>query len=275
VFLAGMDAGVGSSESPALNFTPEWGLGVKWSVTGDQKGISGGRHLANKEIVKRGEAEEANRLLYVALTRAQEHLVLSWSQKPGKPTNWAKTVTAGFALDGKIADSTARIEEYRAPDGKPFEVRVRVTAERPPLFAGLTGAAGMVGSTVLERPALSEQFDPNATATNLAMFASCPRRYYLSGYLGWSGDLVRARAHGRGGPTKATELGTQVHQLLAGEAVEKPAWYKGACVAVRDRSCLPPPCAPVRAGAAASLEALTICPSSSWTLRQAIPRDPV
>ena len=50
---------------------------------------------------KQREAEESHRLLYVAMTRAEQHLVLSFSgQRPG---NWAKVVveaSAAIDLDG-------------------------------------------------------------------------------------------------------------------------------------------------------------------------------
>ena len=42
--------------------------------------------------LKQREKEEGNRLLYVAMTRAEEHLVLSFSTNGKKPQNWAAIV---------------------------------------------------------------------------------------------------------------------------------------------------------------------------------------
>jgi len=55
--------------------------------------------------------------------------------------------------------------------------------------------------------------------TALANFAGCPRRYYLGRYLGFE-----ARPHGIAteGELSASELGTQVHELLAGRPVPLP-----------------------------------------------------
>jgi CRISPR/Cas system-associated exonuclease Cas4 (RecB family) len=81
---------------------------------------------------------------------------------------------------------------------------------------------------MLTLPDVMEQHDSNVTVTGLAKFASCPRQYYLSMYLGYEGR----RRGGAWGDTDdageedrdltAGEFGTQVHALLAGTPVERP-----------------------------------------------------
>jgi CRISPR/Cas system-associated exonuclease Cas4 (RecB family) len=75
-------------------------------------------------------------------------------------------------------------------------------------------------------PAAGAQQDGNATVTALSLFASCPRKYYLSGYLGFEGrprkpgeDTI---ASGLSAGLSAAAFGTQVHALLAGNAVPDP-----------------------------------------------------
>ena len=41
-------------------------------------------------------------------------------------------------------------------------------------------------------PAVSGQHDSNATVTALSLFASCPRKYYLSRYLGFDGRVPQS-----------------------------------------------------------------------------------
>ena len=56
------------------------------------------------------------------------------------------------------------------------------------------GAAGAASARLTARGAAdsrsgrrsSGQYDSNATVTSVAMFADCPRRYYLERYLGWT-----------------------------------------------------------------------------------------
>src|SRR5581483_7685764 len=79
----------------------------------------------------------------------------------------------------------------------------------------------------VDAPAVSDQQDGNATVTALSMFAACPRKYYLSRYLGFEG---RPRTFGafeidedKPRDLSAGEFGTQVHALLAGATVPDPA----------------------------------------------------
>ncbi len=66
---------------------------------------------------------------------------------------------------------------------------------------------------------MTEQQDTNATVTALVEFARCPRRYFLGHYLGFDGRPRHMAEAGEHEELPANELGTQVHQLLAGSAV--------------------------------------------------------
>jgi CRISPR/Cas system-associated exonuclease Cas4 (RecB family) len=66
---------------------------------------------------------------------------------------------------------------------------------------------------------MTGQQDANATVTGLVEFARCPRRYYLGHYLGFDGHSRRTAEPGDSESLTPNELGTQVHQLLAGVAV--------------------------------------------------------
>jgi ATP-dependent exoDNAse (exonuclease V) beta subunit len=231
LFLVAMDTATAGSDS-AMNFTPAHGLGIKWSSPGLV-------HRLNLVRIERMDDEEAHRLLYVALTRAEEHLVLSWSQKPDKsPKNWAARVYEALGLDDVPASDQPVIRTYETPKGLPFEVRI-VHAASLPASSGVNSAARSTADVlVLDRPALTDQFDPNVTASGLSQFASCPRKYYLSSFLGWDGDLLRKRsfAVASGESRDAAQIGIEVHSMLAGTPVLNPQMQSVALAGVFERS---------------------------------------
>jgi CRISPR/Cas system-associated exonuclease Cas4 (RecB family) len=85
--------------------------------------------------------------------------------------------------------------------------------------AARTSGAAPPAATWLDAPAVREQQDTNATVTALVEFARCPRRYYLGHYLGFDGRSRRVAESGEDEGLPASDLGTQVHELLAGAAV--------------------------------------------------------
>jgi len=66
---------------------------------------------------------------------------------------------------------------------------------------------------VLDPEVVSGQYDSAVAVISVAMFQACPRRYYLSRYLGLEPTPDRPG-------TGAIELGLDVHSALAGEAVD-------------------------------------------------------
>jgi len=233
VFLVAMDKGMASNDSPVLNFTPAHGLGIRWS----DPGLINRR---NQVAIARTEDEEAHRLLYVALTRAEEHLVLTWSQKAGKTLrNWAGRIYEALDLSHVAASGQPVIQAYETPKGLPFEVRIIHSDALPPSSGIETAVNADAGVLVLDRPVLTDQFDPNVTASGLSQFASCPRKYYLAGFLGWDGDLLRKRsfAIGPGESRDASQIGIEVHAMLAGiKDVPNPQMQSAALASVFVRS---------------------------------------
>jgi ATP-dependent exoDNAse (exonuclease V) beta subunit len=210
--------------SPVLNFTPQHGLGVKWALSDKHETCSGLVHSLNKKKNNLTEEGEANRLLYVALTRAQEHLILSWSQKEKEPKNWAKTVIQALDLSGAPIAADPAVKNYQAPNGRSFELRFIRTDAPPPPFLTAEGSRTASDAEALARPPLTDQLEPNTTATALSQFAACPRKYFLSSYLGWDGTVLRPRpaANPHATSARASDIGTQVHGLLAGNPPAAP-----------------------------------------------------
>jgi ATP-dependent exoDNAse (exonuclease V) beta subunit len=208
-------------------FSPAIGLGARWRnpVTGKDHGDL--FHAAICRELTRRESEESDRLLYVAMTRAEELLLMSFASG-AKRTSWAGMV--GGKLDLDLGPGRDEILERTAPDGNSWKLRL-ATADRAPELRVVARAAGPAPSEDIEwlaPPVVTEQQDSGATVTDLAEFARCPRRYLLGRYLGFSGRATRGAA----APAEpeapgtvemdAAELGTAVHRLLAGLDIPNP-----------------------------------------------------
>jgi ATP-dependent exoDNAse (exonuclease V) beta subunit len=218
VFIPAMQAGTREITEPIL-YSPAMGLGMKWRnpVTGDS---------ARDQLFDRilhahrdREARESDRLLYVAMTRAEERLILSCSGV-GRLENWAQFLRDRLRLDLLTPTGVPRIEE-----GPGFPLRVLVTATPPVSQPPLDRAAKDRAAVVVEQPPVEGQYDSIATVSAVALFAQCPHRYWLSHApatpaRGWSGDGRPEPPEAD--PLDASTLGTQVHALLAGSPVENP-----------------------------------------------------
>ncbi len=200
VFLAAMHKGI-DTDPGAISFSPRVGLGARWRHPLGRSGKDGAKddafqHAIRRELKQR-EQEEGNRLLYVAMTRAEEHLVMSYTMSGKKPQNWAATVSECLP--------------------------VRSVAEPPPRPAPRERDEAAVEVELLPRPVLTEQHDSQANVTSVALFADCPRRYYLSRYLGFdSGAGSKPAAASQAARPSADLFGMQVHALLAGVAPDEP-----------------------------------------------------
>ena len=190
VFVAAMHKGV-ELNPPVVAFEPRIGLGVRWRSPATRKEKDDLFQHALRARRKEREEHESNRLLYVAMTRAEQALFLSYS---GKPANWAELLeNSSLPVAAPVLEATA--------------------AERPGIVP-LPDSAEL-----LAPPPLVDQCDANATVTALATFVKCPRQYYLGHYLDW--DSAPAGTESHAGPS-AADTGTQVHALLAGSAVPDP-----------------------------------------------------
>ncbi len=229
--IAAMDKGTQRNAAPAT-FTPEYGLGLTWKDPAGKPsstGLHDSWQLRNSESLKEREKREANRLLYVAMTRAEEHLILSWSRGKSRASNWAKMVDQFFDLDERTPSDLPRTEAISLLGGEQFDVSVLVTnAEPPPLRADDLDLTNTAGVLTIPRPRVDDQHDSAVNVTSLAVFADCPRKYYLERYIGWNGRFSRfdpeelpvdAR---EGDDINAADLGSLVHEILAGKQGEYP-----------------------------------------------------
>jgi ATP-dependent exoDNAse (exonuclease V) beta subunit len=221
VFLAGLHKAI-QQGAGSLAFSPRVGLGAQWvnPATGEKKRDWFLRNIEDE--TRQREAEEANRLFYVAMTRAEERLVFSYSSF-GKRKEWAALLEQSLGLD--LSVPSQRVQLVQAANGESFPVRVFASNQAPELAETAPQKAAGTQVEVVSRPAVGDQYDFSANVTAVALFADCPRRYYLERYLGWRGNTPHKLQIGEDEDPRdavdATKFGRDVHALLAGQPVEQ------------------------------------------------------
>lgn len=211
VFVSALHRGIDQSK-PVIAFSPAAGLGAKWRNPFTGEGQSDRAHAKIVEEIKVREAAEENRLLYVAMTRAQNHLILSYAEKK-RASGWQKMVAAAIAPTS-------------------IEDRVMPAPKAATHAAHTAGAAE--SEQLLDPPAITSRHDAAAAVTSIALFHACPRKYLLasigSGTRRRRGgrDLEMTGGEGNSGDVEAGEddfaddygdagiaFGAEVHRILA------------------------------------------------------------
>ena len=158
-----------------------------------------------REEERAAEAAEAMRILYVALTRARDYLVLS-SAGRAAPDSWAGVLSEVPAELLRCRGSGPAAEGAGPGPAEPS------SAPGPGASAGaLPGATGEAVAPPLRRPGSDAAV--RQSVTGLVEYARCPRRHWLSRHLRL--PEPRAAPAGPDDPDRATERGTLVHALLA------------------------------------------------------------
>ena len=195
VFLAALHKGIDASPG-AISFLPGVGLGARWHHPLCRDDKDDAFEHAIRQQLKQREKEESHRLLYVAMTRAEEHLALSFSTTGKKAQNWAA-----------IVDQTLDVRPIAALPGALVS---RTLHEAPP------------PQQLIPPPTIAERHDSQANVTSIALFADCPRRYYLSRYLGLEFPPPPVETAAAPSSLNAGQFGAQVHALLAGVPLAAP-----------------------------------------------------
>jgi ATP-dependent helicase/nuclease subunit A len=200
VFVAALHKGI-ESNPPVVAFSPQIGLGARWRMPGTRDEKDDLFQHAIRAERKQRELEESHRLLYVAMTRAEQHLALSFSGQ--RPANWAKLAIESLGVD--IAEPR---DEVVSCNGWRLRVLVTDRGAEPGERIAVEAESAVVETVAA--PVITGQYDSGATVTSVGAFAACPRKYQLTG------EAVATPRNGKG--IGGRELGTLVHELLAGAA---------------------------------------------------------
>lgn len=207
VALASMQRKTGGFPEPVC-WSAQNGLGMRWRIPGTAESVGDPVYTAQQSAVGEREGGEENRLLYVAMTRAEERLILSWTNgKRGSP--WPGLVENGLKIEWP-----AEANQAAEADG----LRVSRLEGEPELLDAVETAAP--AAPVVVKPLEEERQAPAGVAvTSVSVFDACPRRYFLQAALRWPRP---ANAGGQG----AMALGTEVHEFLGGLREEASAEAK-------------------------------------------------
>jgi len=165
------------SRADALIFERNHGLALR-PIDTEALGLKSPRFEAVRKVIAERANAEAKRLLYVAVTRACEHLVLGWM---GFERGWVKALK-GMQAELALADSVH-------PPAEPWLTRVDTDALELPRedHAAAVNVSSLDPSALLEAaarpppPAVREMLLP---VTQLQDLWQCPRRYRYAWELG-------------------------------------------------------------------------------------------
>jgi ATP-dependent exoDNAse (exonuclease V) beta subunit len=223
VFLPALHRGINKS-TPAICFSLKAGLGIEWRNPATGDAAKDRAHASIAEELNDREEKEEDRLLYVAMTRAEERLVLSFTKTQRPAANWSKKVVQGLAVSLNPVEN-----KWRDLVTGDLTVRLLLADKPPENLYEVLPAPSQAAPRILARPALANQHDSDASVTSVSLFDECPRRYYLSRYLGCEEAARPTPADFDEFPEDqdrdgmdASEFGLQVHAILAGEMVENP-----------------------------------------------------
>lgn len=160
VILPDLCGSIHRAERGGLHFHPDFGLALR-DTTG---------HQQIKEAVRKETVAEAKRLLYVAITRARERLILSgigeasdYELKPPLDNlrTWWEWILLGLGrVDSSLIQVVSGLE---LPEPAPVE----------------TAAAVEIEPADKPRLAAAPRYAPaRFSATSLMIYSLCPRRYY-------------------------------------------------------------------------------------------------
>lgn len=177
VFVSALHRGSDRS-SPVIAFSSTAGLGAKWRNPASGVSLPDTAYSALKKERKAREDEEENRLLYVAMTRAEDRLILT-DTKGRQSRGWQKL------LDPAPVEPTAATAPSRIVNELVSPVQI------------------------VDPPVVRSQCDSSAAVTAVSLFADCPRKYFLGSYIGVAPEPDEPG-------TGALSLGSEVHRILAG-----------------------------------------------------------
>jgi ATP-dependent helicase/nuclease subunit A len=166
---------------------------------------------------KEHEAAEKDRLLYVALTRAREHLLLTAARYGKQRSEFVEAVT------GLAHPAVERIDPapYLAPEALRRQLSaVRAAVRREDALPAAYERDEEGARRVIDRIESMPQAEPESTpyvaaVADLVEFRRCPRRYRLGRMLGIELDEREGREPANAEEHPRRELGTAFHAVMA------------------------------------------------------------
>jgi ATP-dependent helicase/nuclease subunit A len=245
------------SGAPLLRIGRDGRIGLRLSRPGTGKAAPVLDYEELADEARQNDEREERRLFYVAMTRAQERLILSGAAKLDPwPTNGAPMWWIGSAFLGELATTlTAGDEGVAVRALGEWSVNVAYAAVGPEANDASESGAAAVATETTSVEAVAAQVEPPAPVpepavpvaeaaaappvaqlsySSLGEYSRCGYRFYLERVLGLPRGREprreQRRAGGRGGLTGA-ERGVLVHALLEGIDFGRPIRPPASAVA--------------------------------------------
>ena len=206
-----------------------FGFRVVNPATGERTGVFGWEEVRRAE--ETAEQAENRRLLYVAMTRAIDRLIISGAVDPTSrrdspaPLHWIlRRLDVDLDSDGPIEldrDGARLVVRVDRPHAEEAAETALLPQPQLQLFAPTNGGGVRPAP---ELPALAPVPAPPAftlrrlSYSALALFERCPYRFYAERFVGLSPADAVAAVPGSEDGLAATELGDAVHALLEVDA---------------------------------------------------------
>ncbi len=179
-----------------------------------------------REAEAAADAEEANRLLYVACTRARECLIMSASVDASKPAEGKSDIDRlrrAACIDGAASEVEPEIE---LSDNTRIAVRVETVSLPETSGCEAPEVRSVTPPRLVRRsPRRPEPFVPrDVSYTGLSVYAQCPYKFYATRVA----RLKTPRVHGGARPL---DFGSAVHVALQGTTVVGPTHERLAAIA--------------------------------------------
>lgn len=200
VFVPALDA-KGKGDTDMLRFNADAGLGIKVDIGGELQDTS--VMLAIKDIEKQLDSAEKQRQLYVAMTRAQDRLILSGTYDSSSKN---RSETWFSSLRNILQEYDHFLLKEYAADKK--EISVNAAAELEKVI---------VTDELLQRikplPEYGLEWQRSLSATALQTYLDCPRCYYYQYILQMPG-YEAVKVTDSDGYLPAALQGTVIHKAL-------------------------------------------------------------
>jgi ATP-dependent helicase/nuclease subunit A len=235
VILPDLDRQFPNSSQGRLAFHKSAGVGLSIRF-GEAESAPSSLGECIKEMDRKEELSELKRVLYVALTRAKQQLIIAGSgcnRSKGKSietaNNWMKWFELLIPLDTKNS-----FLDYQGS-------KIKITRDVPlivdltPTQNFLTENIDMLSETITpsteaqQETAVTELLAGRSTkafkVTELLVFKDCARRYFWQYYWGLNADMVGTHLSGseqRSGDSSGAKIGSFLHQVFQAGGTQWP-----------------------------------------------------
>ncbi|HUS58104.1 MAG TPA: UvrD-helicase domain-containing protein [Planctomycetota bacterium] len=177
---------------PEVYFHRDYGMGIKSRVAGsDEKPQDTVMRRLIASLMKKQDAAESVRLLYVALTRCRDHLVVSGTL-PGGNGSWMRAICERLQIDADhpedIPGAVVHTDASRIPINEPqpplrLDELLNRYNEAGRLAGKMSGVCDEQLASLGPLPAVGAAL-PRFSPTALERYLACPYSYFLTERLG-------------------------------------------------------------------------------------------